>query len=592
MYIVLDTNYDKQNNGSTYMVVTTEEDVVEPVSTEMLGKIGKSLCIRGAEEGIKPNSIAEAIMLQLSGLHVLGLDVQVYGTILGSDTAIFKHNPTGLLDSSCNEVKDAIAYLSRRYGFEWQSTDLYRAVFGRLMSDFKLPWGISFIQTMEAPVERSNSRVLLSDTVLTFFDFNRRAGLRDLYAVDYSSGVLPYKKVPETDDWLMVKFPLAQADVFGLENLRDKIVLTGGCEYTANNGSMPVISSYCYSSLSMTRYEGTADLEKIESRGIFGCPMLTTIDLSKSTKLGNLPEEAFYGCCDLQYILLNNNEAMTELDYTENGFNSVFQRAGAVMRDYQFVALRLDHSTKLERVNLKASTMLLSLCGCPSLTTIECGLNWSPKIDMLDCTDCHKLSNLVMGGINVRVNAANFTRCYALVDLFGFMRKCGSHLEQLDVSHCTQFKQFGSKHYFSGAIKLKTFVGYDTAVEELQDYCFYSAHSLTAVDLHGCKHLKRIGAYVFDRCSELRIIDLTDCTSLESVDIHAFPCAMWRLLSIKVGGCSSKVIEQIDNALQEYETKDYHWVYDEKECMFRRERGERAGLLKDLARLLNDDFEI
>ena len=271
----------------------------------------------------------------------------------------------------------------------------------------------------------------------------------------------------------------------------------------------------------------------IGSNAFYNCSGLTEVDLSNCTSLTSIGRSAFLDCSGLTEVDLSNCTSLISIEY------------GAFEYCYRLTEVDLSNCTSLTRVGERAFLQ------CYGLTSITL-LSSLTSIGSSAFQFCYGLFEVYNYSSNITIEKGKksngYSGYYAKVvynasDLTG--EKPASRIQTKDN---VQYYVYGGDFIAlapSIARDSLTTLTLDSRTTEINQYAFQDCSGLTSIDLSNCtsltsienhafygcsgltsltlpSSLTSIGSYAFLGCSGLTSIDLSNCTSLTSIGEYAF----------------------------------------------------------------------
>lgn len=112
-------------------------------------------------------------------------------------------------------------------------------------------------------------------------------------------------------------------------------------------------------------------------------------------------------------------------------------------------------------------------------------------------------------------------------------------IESVDFTDCVNIKYIGQQAFYQ-CDKLTTVLGLSEKnfLTEILTDAFYDCTSLLSIDLSNCSSLETIGAGAFMNCNSLELVNLSGCSALTSIDNGAFELCD-KLSHLNLNGCIS-----------------------------------------------------
>ena len=282
---------------------------------------------------------------------------------------------------------------------------------------------------------------------------------------------------------------------------------------------------FTYSGLTTLKLPSTMEIiDGYNTTGTMGFEgtNLTTVDLSLCTNLTTIGSNAFG---------LNSKLANIELPSSVTTIGGYAFGATAVTGDL------LKNCINLQSIGGNAfdgctNITALDLTKCVNLETIGNGAFCASGLTSVDMTNCSKLrdfgeafnscSSLTSVKLPIssqiqRIEARAFQGCSALTSIN--LQDC-NNLTSIGDSAFSGCAALTSIAFPSSLVTIgRAFIN-DGLTEE--GNCFSGCTSLTNVDFSSCTNLEYIGGAAFGELSIEGILDLSNCTSLTTIDYHAF----------------------------------------------------------------------
>jgi len=398
-------------------------------------------------------------------------------------------------------------------------------------------------------------------------------------------------------------------------NLRDEIYESyssletlnlSGCIslQTINLSNLPALENADLSGCTNITSVSAINLSALEHINLTGCTSLTgaNINFSGSTALtkvilrpniGNIPASAFTGCTSMNTLYFVGSQTSVSLNLSALTWLKKIDLSACtaltVLGNGAFTS-----NTFIETVILPASlttingntfqgwTSLKTLPVMPGIQSISSSafqgctsLYYDAETDTA-CLDLSGYTNLVSIGDNAFMNCTQLTSFILPVSIqnignaFPGCVKLRTGLTSLDLSSYVSLKiidgtfarfinlasvvlpvgleNIGNNSFVSCAALLS--INFPKTLKTIGDYAFGSSNnaetnwqtvrcsSLTTVDLSDCSSLQSIGNYAFNSCTALTTVNLSGCTSLQSIGSYAF-ASCTALTTVNLSGCTS-----------------------------------------------------
>ena len=201
----------------------------------------------------------------------------------------------------------------------------------------------------------------------------------------------------------------------------------------------------------------------------------------------------------------------------------------------------------------------LDLSACASLTTIRANAFYGCKgLTSLDLSGCTSLTTIIANAFQgcTGLTSLDLSGCTSLTEIGSYAFYGCKDLTSLDLSGCTSLTTIGMNAFegcnsLTGELKLPaslteiafsafqncrglTSISFPASLTKIHDQAFMGCTGLTSLDLSACTSLNSIGSWAFENCTDLTSISFpanlttigssafAGCTSLTSLDLSAY----------------------------------------------------------------------
>lgn len=271
----------------------------------------------------------------------------------------------------------------------------------------------------------------------------------------------------------------------------------------------------CSSLVSLTGISGN----NLNSINLAGCSSLTEFSIIKAPLLSTLNMD---GCNLITSLSLSGSTVMENLDISSLSLlNSLSIDSYKALKSLELPAnapitsIKLTNDSILPEVDLTSYTGVTDFLftNCYNLKTIGDISGWTQisSIPPNAFSGCKALQSINLTGLsNIKsIGTEAFRNCDAL--------------KSIDLSSCTDITAVEPYTFYScDSLKTINFSGC-TKIESIGNYAFGYCRSLTSIgDPPVFPELQTIGRYAFYATSSLKLIDLSKCESLTTIEQHAF----------------------------------------------------------------------
>ena len=235
-------------------------------------------------------------------------------------------------------------------------------------------------------------------------------------------------------------------------------------------------------------------IESIGGMAFYESPV-TSINFNNCTNLKSIGGSAFYNCNRLTGELnLSNCTSLTSIG--GSAFENCIGLTGT---------LNLSNCTNLVSIDSRA------FYNCSKLTG---------KIDFNNCTNLKEIGNSAFYSCYGLTGGLDFSNCINLISIGdSAFYSCGGLTGELGLGNCINLESIGDSAFY-GCDGLTGELVIPEGIIRIANSAFYSCRGLTSVTLPS--GLTSIGSEAFRYCSGLKEINLSDCTSLITIETNAF----------------------------------------------------------------------